>query len=105
MAGMENEYFLGWGVEDGERVRRFEILGFKISKVNRGPMFHFTHPRKINSNFRSAKAQEDALKEYLRITSMTRDELQHEISTWFHIKNLTNNQIHEERKTNHQVDS
>jgi predicted glycosyltransferase involved in capsule biosynthesis len=86
MAGMENEYFLGWGIEDGERVRRLGIMGLTISKVNNGPMFHFTHPRNVNSNFRSIKAKEDALKEYLRISSMTRDELQNEISTWFHIK-------------------
>jgi predicted glycosyltransferase involved in capsule biosynthesis len=106
MAGMENEYFFGWGVEDGERVRRFEIMGLKILKVNSGPMFHFTHPRKINSNFRSAKAKEDSLKEYLRITSMTREELQNEISMWFHIKNLINDQTHADiQKTNPPVGS
>lgn len=39
-SGMENENFYGWGHEDGERVNRWEILGYKFTKIN-GSMFNF----------------------------------------------------------------
>lgn len=86
-AGMENENFFGWGVEDGERVKRMEILGFNVSRVNYGPMYHFTHPRGMNSHFRSEEAKVRATKEYLRICNMSKDELQIEVATWYHLKN------------------
>lgn len=89
-AGMENTNFLGWGIEDGERVKRLEILGYKVSRVNLGPMYHFTHPRGMNSLFRSEDARKKALKEYLRICNMSKAELQQEVATWTHIKTLGN---------------
>lgn len=49
-AGLENEKFYGWGLEDGERFSRFSNLGYKIHSVT-GPLFHLTHGRGINSNF------------------------------------------------------
>jgi predicted glycosyltransferase involved in capsule biosynthesis len=88
LGGMENENFFGWGIEDGERIKRFEILDRKVGRVNEGPMYHFTHPRGINSNFKSEEAHKNALKEYLRICSMSKTELQNEIASWYHIKNM-----------------
>ena len=86
MAGMENENFFGWGMEDGERVKRLKILGFNISRINCGPMYHFSHPRGINSSYRSTEAQINATKEYLRICDMSKEELKIEIDKWFHMK-------------------
>lgn len=47
-AGLENENFYGWGLEDGERFYRWESLGYRIKRVQ-GPLFHLSHPRGINS--------------------------------------------------------
>lgn len=49
-AGMENEDFYGWGLEDGERYYRWQKLGYKIKRVP-GPLFHLSHGRGINSMF------------------------------------------------------
>ena len=47
-AGGENENFYGWGDEDVERVKRWEILGYDIKRIN-GPLFHLHHGRYGNS--------------------------------------------------------
>jgi len=49
-AGLENENFYGWGLEDGERVARWGNLNYKIHRVT-GPLFHLSHGRGINSAF------------------------------------------------------
>jgi len=41
-AGMENEKFYGWGPEDIERVKRWEILRYNVEKIN-GPLYHLHH--------------------------------------------------------------
>lgn len=46
--GMENELFYGWGVEDGERFCRWKSLGMQVKRV-KGPLFHLSHPRGLNS--------------------------------------------------------
>ncbi len=48
-SGLENEKFYGWGVEDGERYRRWRKNGFLIERAT-GPLFHLTHPRGMNSS-------------------------------------------------------
>jgi hypothetical protein len=52
-AGLENEDFYGWGLEDGERFYRWEALGYKIKRVP-GPLFHLSHGRGLNSSFHDA---------------------------------------------------
>lgn len=52
-AGMENEQHYGWGNDDFDRYHRFEILGYRIYRVNT-PLFHLCHPRGDNSQFRSS---------------------------------------------------
>lgn len=47
-SGLEKEQFYGWGVEDGERYRRWNIQKQKIERV-KGPLFHLTHDRGVNS--------------------------------------------------------
>ena len=51
-AGMENERFYGWGSEDTERFDRWNILGLTIHR-SKGPLFHLTHNRGNNSEYRS----------------------------------------------------
>ena len=51
--GGENEYFYGWGAEDIERVKRLEILGYKIHRSD-GGLYHLFHwrnnSRYVNEN-------------------------------------------------------
>lgn len=84
LAGMENEKFYGWGPEDGERAKRWEILDLRIRRV-KGPMFHLSHPRGVNSGMRSEEDTKKGIIEYLRICKMTKEELEYEISTWTHL--------------------
>lgn len=42
--GTENESFYGWGLEDGERYKRFESQGKSIVRIN-GNIYHLSHPR------------------------------------------------------------
>jgi hypothetical protein len=79
--GMENERFYGWGPEDGERVKRWQILGRKIGRTP-GPMFHLSHPRGINSGHRSEVDQLASTKEYLRICKMSTAQLAEEVKNW-----------------------
>ena len=79
--GMENEYMYGWGLEDGERVRRWEILGYSTLRVI-GPLFHLSHPRGFNSSYTSQKHVTNTIKEYLKITSMMPEQLRAEVAEW-----------------------
>lgn len=79
--GMENENFFGWGPEDGERVKRWGILNARYTRI-KGPLFHFTHPRGVNSGFRTDDDKKAGLREYLRICRMSKEELQQEVLSW-----------------------
>ncbi|NQU32289.1 MAG: hypothetical protein HQ521_03565 [Bacteroidetes bacterium] len=79
--GMENEKFYGWGPEDAERVKRWEILGYNVKKVD-GPLFHLHHPRKENSWFGSEEIELINKFEFIRICKMKKDELIFEIQSW-----------------------
>lgn len=74
-AGGENEHFIGWGPEDMERVKRLEILGFSIHR-SKGSLFHLHHPRGVNSILGSDQRAINNLDEFVRICSMTKEELQ-----------------------------
>lgn len=79
-SGMENESFYGWGPEDEERVKRWEILGYRLKRVQ-GPMFHFDHPRK-NSWFASKEQEIQNRKELIKICGMYRRDLLFYIETF-----------------------
>lgn len=64
-SGCENENFYGWGMEDGERLYRWESMGYKIKRVP-GPLFHLSHPRGQNSAFHDADQQIIKRKEVMR---------------------------------------
>lgn len=80
-SGAENEFFYGWGREDGERVNRWNNLGYKLERVD-GNMYHLTHKRGRNSRFHSW--QEAAMKqeELTRLAMMSSDEIKREIRNW-----------------------
>lgn len=63
--GGENEYFYGWGMEDMERVKRMEILGLPVSRVD-GSLFHLFHYRNENSGFIIGYWRIRAVKNFLR---------------------------------------
>lgn len=66
VAGLENEDFYGWGMEDGERFYRWQNLGYKIKRVP-GPLFHLSHGRGINSAFHNADQHYIKNKEVVRV--------------------------------------
>ena len=80
-SGMDNLNIYGWGIEDGERVTRWKILGFRFKRVQ-GNLYHLTHSRGINSTFSSKEDRSFKLKELNRISSMTKEELKEEVSRW-----------------------
>lgn len=80
-AGGENEHFYGWGPEDAERAKRMEILGLPIYRA-KGPLYHLYHPRKENSWYGSQEIELKNRREFLKVCSMTRDELLQYIQTW-----------------------
>lgn len=80
-AGMENEKFYGWGIEDGERVNRWRILGYNYRNTQ-GVMYHLSHPRGKNSQFHSLQEIDIKNGELFKIASMSRDELRKEIAGW-----------------------
>ncbi len=64
-AGMENEDFYGWGLEDGERYYRWLKLGYRIKRVP-GPLYHLSHGRGINSMFYNSEQEYIKRKEILK---------------------------------------
>lgn len=70
-AGLENEDFYGWGMEDGERFYRWENMGYRIKRVP-GPLFHLSHGRGINSVFHNADQQFIKRKEVVSIRRNSR---------------------------------
>lgn len=79
--GLENERFMSWGFEDNERLHRFGVLGYRISRVE-GPLYHLYHPRSQNSANTQHKAYYDNEAEYHRILSLSKEVLRQQISTW-----------------------
>ncbi len=79
--GWENEYFIGWGPEDFERVQRMDILGYPVKRI-RGVIYHLNHPRGINSGNSPYNLAIATRKEYCNICSMTANELRTYIRTW-----------------------
>ena len=74
--GGENKNFYGWGPEDAERVHRVEILGYSVSWVSGGPLFHLYHPRSYNSWYISEEQGVKNRNEFVRVCNMSRQELE-----------------------------
>ncbi|MBN3584800.1 hypothetical protein JYB64_20580 [Algoriphagus aestuarii] len=80
-AGMENEKFYGWGREDGDRVNRWKILGYRHQHID-GLLFHLTHERGRNSTFHSPNQDQIKMAEVYKSLSKSKQELQNEINKW-----------------------
>lgn len=77
--GMENENFIGYGMEDSERWHRFNMLG-TVARVE-GPLYHLWHPRTAQSTS-DHKFFEAGRKEYVKVLAMNRGELEDYVKTW-----------------------
>lgn len=80
-AGGENEHFYGWGMEDMERVKRMEIMGFPISRA-KGALYHLFHYRYKNSGFYSLCLEKESREEFLKICSMCQNMLKYYVRNW-----------------------
>lgn len=49
-AGGDNEKFTGWGPEDLERFKRWEVRGYRVHRTE-GAIFHLHHHRGANSGY------------------------------------------------------
>lgn len=92
-AGGENEQFYGWGMEDMERVKRMEILGFPVLRTS-GVLYHLFHFRYENSRFYSSMLEEKSRKEFLKVCSMCKDQLKHYIRTWKDVAQEYENKVY-----------
>jgi predicted glycosyltransferase involved in capsule biosynthesis len=79
--GMENERFISWGWEDDERLKRFGTLGYRISRIE-GALYHLSHPRSANSANTEHDAYRNNEAEFHRISSLSKDALKQQVSTW-----------------------
>lgn len=89
-SGMDNLNIYGWGIEDGERVIRWTILGYRFRRIQ-GNLYHLTHSRGMNSAFYSMEDKISKQKELNRISSMTKEELWEEVSMWIESKTCNYN--------------
>jgi len=87
-AGMDNENITSWGPEDIERVKRMQILGFKVKRVS-GKLYHLPHKTGINSTYVSILENEILMDEYLKVCAMSREELKEYVNSWSWISENT----------------
>ena len=63
-AGGENEKFKGWGPEDLERYKRWEIKGYNVDRVD-GALYHLNHYMGLNSRYLNSETRKAALRTLL----------------------------------------
>lgn len=80
-SGGENEYIRGWGPEDLERVKRWEILNYRLRFLE-DPLFHLSHSRSSDNYRQSASLTAQNQKELLKVCSMNTPELENYITSW-----------------------
>ena len=74
LAGMDNETFYGWGLEDGERHYRWLCFDFGIYR-SKGCLFHLTHTRESNWKSPSKSHGKKIKYEMNEIVNYTQEEL------------------------------
>ena len=77
-SGMENEAFYGWGPEDWERYERWKIMGLKIYIVS-GGLYHLTHNRGKDSQYRSQMQMFQSNKEFLDTALCSKEEIEEKL--------------------------
>ena len=78
--GMENENFITWGPEDGERWNRYNILELKTHRAS-GSMYHMDHHIGPDSSSNHKWFLQNNA-EYEKVIKMKKGELQRYIATW-----------------------
>lgn len=78
-AGLENELFYGWGVEDGDRYVRWIEIGYDVY-VGEGNLYHLTHGRGINSEFRNYNQNKFFRKLYSITKASSKEEILRKLS-------------------------
>lgn len=73
-AGGENENFYGWGPEDVERAKRWEILGYNVRRMA-GIGYHLDHPRYENSRYWNEELKRHNIRVLLDTCRRSPDEL------------------------------
>lgn len=84
-SGMENENFYGWGPEDFERVARWKGLGYRLHQ-SEGCLYHLSHPRSMNSSFRSVGQALNTSSELTLTEKSSREELLEHIKAGYFSK-------------------
>lgn len=87
---MENENFIAYGPEDYERFNRWTKLGYNVSRVEGGMIYHMEHVRSFNSNTQNPFiAANDNLKD--KLASMTKEQLVQYYETQQYYRERRNN--------------
>ena len=76
--GMDNEKHYGWGNDDYDRFYRFRNAGLEIYNTG-NCLFHLSHPRSINSFYRSAIQESISKDEVRRTDSKSKEEILSEL--------------------------
>lgn len=71
--GMWNENFISWGAEDCEFYYRFNVLKYRVGRINNA-IWHFEHGRTHNSHYHNPKFRENH-ELWQRIRNMDKKEL------------------------------
>ncbi|HEY8954764.1 galactosyltransferase-related protein [Chitinophaga sp.] len=79
--GGDNEYFIGWGLEDKELYFRSRILNGEVHRAV-GPLFHLSHARGLNSFYTDNQAVIDSHREFLKVAEMDKAGLLTYIESW-----------------------
>lgn len=79
-AGMENEYMISFGPEDGERLDRAKKLGYKVERI-KGPLFHMNHNVGVNSSPKNPHFNSNVL-EQKKVFNMSSAELRIYVDSW-----------------------
>jgi hypothetical protein len=77
--GMDNEKHYGWGNDDYDRFYRFRNFGYNIYNTD-NYLFHLSHPRGINSFFRSNNQKNISTDELTRTEHSSKAEILQEFS-------------------------
>lgn len=84
--GMENEKFISWGFEDNERCSRAVKLGLKMRRCQKG-LFHLHHGSSLNSTNGSHPYYKQNEQEWVKVSSMSPENLREYVKTWSWVKN------------------
>lgn len=90
-SGGENIHLYGWGMDDVERVKRMEILGYPVFYA-KGPSFHLYHQRQNMTGFYDPSWEAKNRNELLKVCSLSRNDLCLYVESW----NSENRQVNKE---------